>query len=51
MGKVFHKLVVVFVDHLYSDRDRQLTLALPVGKAAYEVVQVPASAEVLLFSF
>ena len=31
------------------DRCRQLILALPVGKAAYEVIQVHATAEVLLF--
>ena len=33
------------------DRDGQLALGLPAGKAAYEVgIQVLASAEVLLFS-
>ena len=33
-------------------RDGQLALGLPAGKAAYEAgIQVPASAEVLLFSF
>ena len=48
MARVFYELVVVFLDHLYSVEAGQLS---PVGKAAYEVVQVPASAEVLLFSF
>ena len=34
------------------DRDGQLALGLPAGKAAYEAgIQVPALAEVLLFSF
>ena len=34
------------------DRDGQLALGLPAGKAAYEAgIQVPASAEVQLFSF
>ena len=34
------------------DRDGQLAIRLPAGKAAYEAgIQVPASAEVLLFSF
>ena len=33
------------------DRDGQLALGLPAGKAAYEAgIQVPASAEVLLLS-
>ena len=34
------------------DRDGQLALGLPAGKAAYEAgIQVPASAEVLLLPF
>ena len=34
------------------DRDGHLALGLPAGKAPYEAgIQVPASAEVLLFSF
>ena len=34
------------------DRNGQLALGLPAGKAAYEAgIQFPASAEVLLFSF
>ena len=36
----------------WRDRDGQLALGLPAGKAAYKAgIQVLASAEVLLFSF
>ena len=42
MGRVFYELVVVFLNNLYSDH---------AGQLSHEVVQVPALAEVLLFSF